>query len=141
MPAANSAGYLFFVDESALGLGKGMAALRRDTIHAGHPAIPEVPLGSDDVDWMPLVAARGLIAIGRDKRVRSRPAERQQIIDSGLRYIWIGGKRDESSWDWMRRLTRYWDALVALADDLGDGPWIITLNHGGPVVSYSAPDS
>jgi hypothetical protein len=108
VPAANVAGYAFFVDESALGLGKGMAALRRDTIHAGHRAIPEVPLGSDDVDWMPVVAARRLIAIGRDKRVRSRPAERQRIIDSGLRYIWIGGKRDESSWDWMRRLTRHW---------------------------------
>lgn len=136
MPAPNPAGFAFFVDESALGLGKGMAALRRDTIHAGHPAIPEVPLGADDVDWMPVVAARHLIAIGRDKRVRSRPAERQRIIDSGLRYIWIGGKRDQSSWDWMRRLMRHWDALMALADGLGDGPWIITLNQAGPVVSY-----
>ena len=140
MPAANSARHAFFIDESALGLGKGMAALRRDTIHAGHPAIPEVPLGSDDVDWMPVVAARQLIAIGRDKRVRSRPAERQRIIDSGLRYIWIGGKRDESSWDWMRRLTRHWGALMALADGLGDGPWIITLNQAGPVVSYPSPN-
>ena len=137
MPAA---GYAFFVDESALGLGKGMAALRRDTIHAGHLGIPEVPLGCNDVDWMPVVAARRLIAIGRDKRVRSRPAERQRIIDSGLRYIWIGGKRDESSWDWMRRLTHHWDALTALADELGDGPWIITLNHAGPVVNYPSPD-
>lgn len=139
MPTANASGELFFVDESALGLGKGMAALRRDTLHAGHPLIPEVALGTDDVDWMPIVARRGLIAIGRDKKVRSRPAERQRIVDSGLRYIWIGGKRDESSWDWMRRLTRYWDVLMGLADDLGTGPWIITLNQSGPVVTYREP--
>lgn len=136
MPTPNASGELFFVDESALGLGKGMAALRRDTVHAGHPSIPEVPLGTGDIDWMPVVARRGLIAIGRDKKIRSRPAERQRILDSGLRYIWIGGKRDESSWDWMRRLTHHWDALMALADELGEGPWMITLNQGGPSVTY-----
>ncbi len=136
MPTPNASGELFFVDESALGLGKGMAALRRDTVHAGHPAIPEVPLGTDDVEWMPVVARRGLIAIGRDKKVRSRPAERQRIIDSGLRYIWIGGKRDESSWDWMRRLTHHWDSLMTVADQLGEGPWMITLNQGGVTVTH-----
>ncbi len=139
MPLPNAAGELFFVDESALGLGKGMSALRRDTLHAGHAAIPQVPLGSDDVTWMPIVARRGLIALGRDKKVRSRPAERQRILDSGLRYIWIGGKRDESSWEWMRRLMRHWDALMAMADHLGPGPWIITLNQNGIAVNHPAP--
>lgn len=38
MPATQVAGYAFFVDESALGLGS-MAALRRDTIHASHPLL------------------------------------------------------------------------------------------------------
>jgi hypothetical protein len=39
----------------------------------------------------------------------------------------------------MRRLTHHWDALMAIAEDLGDGPWIITLNHGGPTVTFSEP--
>ena len=72
-----------------------------------HPLIPEVPLGALDPEWIPAVAARGLIAIGRDRRLRTRPAERQAIVEAGLRYVWIGGKRDESSWDWTRRLARY----------------------------------
>jgi len=139
VPSPNAAGELFFVDESALGLGRGMAALRRDTLHTGHAAIPEVPLGSDDVTWMPIVAARGLIAFGRDKKVRSRPAERQRILDSGLRYIWIGGKRDESSWEWMRRLMRHWDSLMTMADRLGRGPWIVTLNQNGLAVTHPVP--
>lgn len=119
-----------------MGLGLALARLRPDTVHPGHSLIPEVPRGALDPEWIPAVAARGLIAIGRDKRVRTKPAEKQAIIDYGLRYIWIGGKRDESSWDWMRRLARYWDDLERLADQLGPGPWFITLNRGGVAVTY-----
>lgn len=76
-----------------MGLGLALARLRPDTVHPGHPLIPEVPRGALDPDWIPAVATRGLIVIGRDKRVRTKPAEKQAIIDSGLRYIWIGGSR------------------------------------------------
>ena len=34
----------FYVDESALGLGKVLATARTDTIHVGHPLIPETGL-------------------------------------------------------------------------------------------------
>lgn len=126
----------YFADESVLGLGIALARLRPDAVHPGHPRIPEVPLGALDTDWIPAVASRGLIAIGRDKRVRTKPAERQAIIESGLRYLWIGGKQDESSWEWMRRLTRYWDTVERLSDELGGGPWFLTINRTGVVVSY-----
>lgn len=98
--------------------------------------LPEVPLGALDADWIPVIATRGLIAIGRDKRMRTRPAERQAMIDSGLRYIWIGGKRDQSGWEWMRRLARYWDEIERLVDELGAGPWFVTVNLTSVVVSY-----
>jgi hypothetical protein len=127
----------YFADESVLGLGLALARLRPDTVHPGHPLIPEVPKGALDPDWIPAVAARGLIAIGRDKKVRTKPAEKQAIINHGLRYIWIGGKQDESSWEWMRRLMRHWDEVERLADQLGPGPWFITVNKNAVVVSYS----
>ena len=134
MPAERQ--HRFFADESVLGLGMGLARLRPDVLHPGHPLIPEVPKGALDEDWIPLVAGRGLIAIGRDKRVRTRPAERRAIVDSRLRYIWIGGKKDLSSWEWARRLARDWDKIEALIVKLGPGPWFITLNQAGPVFSY-----
>lgn len=136
MPAARPLRY--FADESVLGLGMALARLRPDTVHPGHPLIPEVPRGALDPDWIPAVAARGLIAIGRDKRVRTKPAERQAIIDSGLRYVWIGGKQDESSWEWMRRLARHWDEVERLADELGPGPWFLTINKDNVVVNFRA---
>lgn len=128
----------YFADESVLGLGMALARLRPDTVHPGHPLLPEVPLGATDEEWIPVVAARGVIAIGRDKRLRTRPGERQAIVTAGLRYVWIGGKRDETSWDWMRRLARYWDDIEENAAELGVGPWFLTVNQTGVVVSYRA---
>jgi hypothetical protein len=57
----------FYIDESALGLGKALEAARRDTIHAGHKLIPECPLGVVDPEWIPAVAARDLVVIARDQ--------------------------------------------------------------------------
>ena len=60
MPAVASM-VRFYVDESAPGLGKTLAAARKDTIHCGHPLIPECQLGTLDPDWTPIVVQRGLV--------------------------------------------------------------------------------
>ena len=65
----------FFFDEDALGIGQVMAAARGDCIYPGHPRSP-VNVGTDDVDWIPAVAAEGWIVVARDNKIRSRPAER-----------------------------------------------------------------
>jgi hypothetical protein len=123
----------FYVDESALGVGKTLAAARRDTIHVGHPLIPECPLGAPDVDWMPIVAARQLVVIGRDKRIRSRPQELLYLKAAGLRVFEIGGKRDLSTWDWLTRLVRHWDTIEEIVRSRGPGPWLYIVNENAVV--------
>ncbi len=118
----------FYVDESALGLGKALQAARQDTIHVGHPLIPECPLGVLDPEWIPVVAARGLVAIGRDKHIRTRPAELMRIRESRLRVLRIGGKRDLSTWDWLVPFVRRWEDIDTLLGDRPEGPWIYLVN-------------
>ena len=86
----------FYVDESAAGLGLALAAARSDTIHSGHALIPECPRGALDTEWIPAVAARGLIVITRDKKLRTKPVEVRALWEHGLRVFCIGGKRDLS---------------------------------------------
>lgn len=46
-------GARYFADENALGLAKVLIrAGRTDVVHPGHPALPDVPLGTLDLDWM-----------------------------------------------------------------------------------------
>lgn len=50
---------LYFTDENTLGLGKLLQRNgRADVLYPGHPNLPEVPLGTFDLDWMPVVARR-----------------------------------------------------------------------------------
>ncbi len=132
MPAIASELRLF-VDESALGLGKVLETARRDVIHAGHPLIPEVPLGTIDPVWIPAVAARGLAVIARDKRIRTKPGELALLRQHGLRVFWIAGKRDLSTWDALSRLVRRWADIESALASKGPGPWFVAVNEASLV--------
>lgn len=128
----------FFVDETSLGLGKEMAALRDDVIHTGHRLIPEVPPGTQDPDWMPVVAEMGLIVLTRDKRIRTKHAKLLHMIEHGLRVFVVGGKRDLSNWDAASLLIRRWEALEMKIKDAGDGPWFYRIQERG-ITSMPVP--
>jgi hypothetical protein len=122
--AANPERLRFYVDESTLGLGKALAAAREDVVHAGHPLVPECPVGALDPDWIKAIAVRD---IGRDKHIRTRPAEVQQLVAAGLRVFRIGGKRDTTTWGWLEWLVRQWDELEEIIRTRGPGPWFYVI--------------
>ena len=121
----------FFADESALGVGKAMTIARRDVIHTGHALIPEIPFGTLDPDWMPIVAKRRLIVLCRDARIRTKRAERALFHSEGLRVFWIAGSKDLSNWDNLVRLVRRWGDMEQVIHDRGEGPWFYAVNDTG----------
>jgi hypothetical protein len=126
---ADPAQLRFFVDESALGLGKTLATARRDVIHTGHPLIPEAPLGARDPDWIPAVAQRGLAVLARDKRIRTKPAELALLRAHGMRVFWLAGKRDLATWDALVRVVWRWDDIESVLTARGPGPWFYAINE------------
>lgn len=114
----------FFVDESLMGLGKALSFARRDVVHAGHPLVPEGPLGATDEAWIPLIAGRDLIVLGRDRHMRTRPGEIALWKAHGLRVLYIAGKKDLSNWEYLGRLIRRWDEVELSIQTGGVGPWL-----------------
>ncbi|WP_214410053.1 hypothetical protein [Sphaerisporangium fuscum] len=129
MPPIDPRGLRFFVDETSLGVGRALALLRRDVIHTSHPLIPEVPLGTLDDEWIPKVAARDLVVITRDKRIRTKHAKAMLYAEHKARVFWIAGKRDLSNWDTMCLLTRRWDDIEREIKEHGPGPWFMAINE------------
>jgi len=127
--AADRRNLRFFCDESALGLGKALAAARRDVIHPGHGLIPDVPTGTLDPIWMPIIAKRGLIVIARDKKIRTKPAELAAFRDHGLRAFWIAGKRDLSNWQALVRVVERWNDIEQIIATRSNGPWFMAINE------------
>jgi len=119
----------FFVDETSLGVGKALAAARKDVIHVGHPLIPDVPFGALDIEWIPAVAARGLVLLSRDRHMRTNPAEREQLRAAGLRTFWVAGKKDLNSWDTLVRLVHRWGDIERIVLERGPGPWFMSINE------------
>jgi hypothetical protein len=86
---------MYFTDENTLGLGKLLRrAGRDDVLYPGHEDLVDVPLGTPDLDWMPVIARRRLIVVTRDRRIRTRPAELRSYWQHGIRSVWIGAKQD-----------------------------------------------
>lgn len=83
----------YYIDQSLMGVWHEWGSDRDDVTVVGELA--GTAPGDKDEDWIPVVAAAGLVVIGRDKRIRTRPAEFALLRSHGLRYIWLGGKQDE----------------------------------------------
>lgn len=122
----------FFVDASAMGLGKTLERARRDTVYPGHDLIKkDVPEHALDIQWIPYVAKREWVAIGRDRRIRTKPAELAQLKAAGLRYFWLGGKTDLATWHWLEWVVRHWDAMEEVIANEPAGPWFYVITKNG----------
>lgn len=125
-------GVRYFADENTLGLAKLLIqAGRTDVVHAGHPDLPQVPLGIPDVTWMQEVARIDLIVLSRDRRIRSRPAEWRAYREMGIRSVWIGAKRDLSPEHQLKLFLTHEHRLIRVAVKLGAGPWAVAMTPSG----------
>lgn len=123
---------VYFTDENTLGPGKLLArAGREDVVHPGHEELPEVPVGMADLDWMPVVAARGLIVVTRDRRIRTRPAELRAYWEHGIRSVWIGAKRDLGPYEQLELFVQHEARLRREITKRGLGPWALAMSSSG----------
>ena len=121
----------FFVDENDLALGRSLALARKDVLHPGHVRLRDVPLGTPDAQWLPIVGGLGLVVITRDKKIRSRPAEAELVVAAGIRGFVLTSAGDLSTWDTLTLLVRQWGAIERhLADHLR-GPWLAAVTNQG----------
>jgi hypothetical protein len=129
---AEGPGPLYFTDENALGLGKLLRRSGRDDVlYPGHEDLSEVALGMADLDWMPVVADRGLIVLTRDKHIRTRPAELRAYLEHGIRSVWIGAKQDLGPRDQFDLFIRHESRLLREIVKRGAGPWALAMSPSG----------
>lgn len=114
---------LYFVDETSMPLGRALATVRGDVVHPGHRRLPEVPPGTLDPDWIPIIGARRLVVIGRDRHIISKPAELAAYREHEIRAFWITGDKDLGSWENMTRIARWWNEMERVIARRGPGPW------------------
>jgi hypothetical protein len=123
----------YFIDENLLAVGRALAAVRDDVVHPGHANLPEVPTGTKDEDWLPIIGDRNrdLILITRDRRIRTKRAEIAAFRHHGVRAFFLTGKHDLTAWGKLSLLVRQWDKIERVAIKNGAGPWAMGVNLTG----------
>ena len=125
-------GPVYFTDENTLGLGKLLSRSGRDDVlYPGHEKLAEVPLGTLDLDWMPVIAQRDLIVLTRDRRIRTRPVELRAYSELGIRSVWIGAKQDLGPRDQVELFLKHEARLQREIIKRGAGPWALAMSASG----------
>ncbi|MGD9996096.1 MAG: hypothetical protein AB7L17_08100 [Ilumatobacteraceae bacterium] len=121
----------FFVDENDLALGKALTEAHDGVVYPGHPDLPEVPRQTPDDVWLPIIGARRLVVITRDKRIRYRPVERRAWLIHLVRGFVLTGTGSQSTAESVAILERHWPTIVAVVETNPQGPWMQAVTSGG----------
>ena len=76
----------------------------------------------DDVDWIPRVAADGMVAISRDAQIARRIAEVEAVVESGARLVVLSSADAGTVWAQLEVLMRQWRGIERLVNI--PGPYI-----------------
>jgi hypothetical protein len=108
----------YYFDADVLGLGQVVAALRPDSTYPGdvggvvhrrqRPACVISSPDVDDVDWIPRVAADGMIAISRDAQIARRIAEVETVVEHRARLVVLTSADARTVWAQLEVLMRQW---------------------------------
>ncbi len=119
----------FFVDENDLALGKALSIRHDDIVYPGHWAIPDVPRGCLDDDWLAVVGERALVVITRDQRIRYRPVEKRMWVLHHVRGFVLTGRGSQSTVASLAVLDRRWSEMEALIAARRVGPWMYAVTE------------
>lgn len=120
----------YFIDENMLGVGYALDAVRADIAYPGHRDCNDIARGTKDHIWLPRVGQRGWAVIMRDKRIRSRPGERELLRRHRIRAFCLTGSGDQTSWEMLQLLVRHWDSMQQRLLEL-DGPFLFGITRNG----------
>jgi hypothetical protein len=121
---------VYFFDADLLGVAKPIAQVRADVIYPGHSNCPSIRPDTKDPEWLAEAGSHGWVVLLRDKRIRSRPGERQALLDHGLRTFCLTKSGNASKWDVLGLLVVNWDAIERVALEV-PGPYIYSVTSNG----------
>jgi hypothetical protein len=123
-------GVTFYVDASLpRAVAQALALVRGDVIYPGQEGCPVTSPAMKDVDWLPIAGANEWIVLMRDKHIRTRPGERRQLIECGVRAFAMTGAGNYTRWLTLELLVRRWREIETVIG-AEPGPYIYSVTQG-----------
>jgi len=96
-------------------VARALSLVRPDILYPGGPGCPITQADTKDVNWLPVAGSNNWLVIMRDKHIRSRPGERQQLVAHGVRAFVMTGGGNYTKWETLDLLVRRWADIEAVA--------------------------
>jgi hypothetical protein len=129
--------FRWFFDENSIGVARALQYVRGDVTWPGGPG-NLVAEGAKDQDWLPVVGRAGLVVLTRDKRIRTRPLERQALLDHGVRACFQTTGGQLTLFQQLQLWLRWWNEIEKLADE-EPGPWLASVTRAGAAIFDGPP--
>jgi hypothetical protein len=121
---------VIFIDRSIpRGVARALQAVRDDVLWLED----RFPHDAPDADWLREAGAQGWLVFSRDKRIRSRPAERQAIVAHRVGCFFLTQKQPLTRWEYLK-------LLVLALDEMGSRfastprPFMYGLRRSGQLI-------
>ncbi|MBE7519610.1 MAG: hypothetical protein HS107_10250 [Thermoflexaceae bacterium] len=99
---------MIFVDRSIpRAVAEGLRHYRQDLVYLDD----RFPRSTPDRVWLAEAGRQGWMVITRDKKIRTRPAERRALVESGARCFVLTQKRDPTRQEYIALLVRALPAM------------------------------
>ncbi len=119
----------FYVDASVpIAVRTALASVREDIVYAGGPNAPKER--TQDRHWLATAGREDWVVIKRDKRIRTRPWEREALVAAGVRTFCLTGGGNYTRWHTLRLLTARWARIEEIAEKV-PGPYIYSVTWDG----------
>ncbi|MEO8291745.1 MAG: hypothetical protein ABI635_01290 [Actinomycetota bacterium] len=121
----------YYFDASVqIDVAKALSLVRDDILYPGALGSPIASPNVDDEVWLTAVGAQNYVVVKRDKKIRTRPWERQALIAAGVRSFCMTGAGNYSKWEVLRLLARFWPDMEEVAETI-PGPYIYSVTQRG----------
>lgn len=95
----------------------------------------EFPHDTPDPVWLSEMGRRGWVVLTRDKHIKTRPAEKQAIIDAGVGCFVINQKQNLSRWGYLKLIAKSLDEIEAVFA-AEPTPFIYLVDRAGALRKY-----
>lgn len=119
----------FYLDASIpIAVRTAVAGVRDDVLYAGGPDAPAE--STKDPIWLQQAGAGDWVVVMRDKHIRTRPGERQALVDAGVRAFCMTDSGNATRWQVLELLVTRWQRIQQTAANV-PGPYIYAVTRSG----------
>ena len=119
---------MIFVDRSIpKSVAEALKAVRSDVSWLEDHFAHDTP----DADWLAEAGRQRWLVVTRDKRIRTRPGERQSLLEHNVGCFCLTQKRDPTRWGYLKLLCLTLDPRPHLSEDRDPTLRISVLHLGG----------